>query len=255
MSEIEFVHTPCKKCVFAKYDNITQVGCLLNYIEAYKKQNIEILEVFDDELEFFVINNKKCTGYRENTWFTKYGLENASIEEKIAKFKELNKLDYFIVVNLIDTEHTDLQLKQLSSEIAGLDIKPQKIIFVRYRTTALKYDYDYVIKFLKDAELNKCPWKIQTMEDDNALYEHTLHNIITLNKFPRFVLSIKIGEEFNINNMVNKANSIVYDNLDRFSVISNKNENCLLFSGLLYRFALISEHTNILQNTNDYIRL
>lgn len=255
MSEIEFVHTPCKKCVFAQYDGITQTDCALKYIDVYKEQNTEILEAFDDELEFFVINNKKCIGYRENSWFTKYGLENSSIEEKITKFKELNKLDYFIVLNLVDTEDMDTKLGKLASEIASLNIKPQKIIFVRYRATALKYDYDYVINFLKQADLNKCPWKIQTMEDDNAMYEHTLHNIITLNKNQRFVLSIKIGEEFNINKMVDTANSIVYDQLGRFSVVSNSSENCLLFSGVLYRFALISEHANILQNTKDYIKV
>jgi hypothetical protein len=253
---IKAVHTACKKCVFAKYENAVQTDCLLGYLDIYRDKKLEVLEVYDDELEFYVINDKKCIGYRENSWFNKFGNADSSIEEKLAMFKEMNKLDYFIVINL-DAKNTEIesQMENLSLEILDLDIKPAKVLFVRYRSDALKHNYDYVINFLKKCNLNDCPWRIQTMENDDHSYERTLHNIITLNKFPRFLLSINLDKEYGIKNIINKANDIVYKQLDRFSVVSNTKENCLLFSSLLYRYSWLSEQKNILDDKENFIKV
>lgn len=250
------VHTPCKKCVFAKYEDSVQTDCLLGYLNVYRDKGVEILDVYDDELEFHVINNKKCIGYRENSWFNRFDLANASIEEKLNKFYETNRLDYFIVINLDPkNENIESQMQKLSKEILSMSIKPQKIIFVRYRANALKYNYEYIIGFLKSCDLNNCAWKIQTMENDDHDYNKTLHSLITLNKYPRFLLSINLGDQLGIDNIVNKANEIVYKHLDRFSVVSNNDESCLLFSSLVYRFAWLSEQKNILDDKNNYIKV
>lgn len=249
---IDAIHTPCKKCVFAQYENKTQTGCHLQYLDIYKQQNTEIIAAFDDDLEFNIINRKKCIGYRENSWFTQFGLENASIKDKLDKFNGLNHIDYFMIVNLDSEDINDQRISALSQEINGLHIKPQKIIFVRYRKNALKYDYAFIVDFLNSCGLDKTPWKIQTMEDDNALYEHTLHNIVTLNRTPRFVLSVRLHDQYGLSNIIDKANEIVYRKLERFFVVANTQKNCLLFSGLLYRFALLSEKKSILQDFDNY---
>jgi len=251
--EINIIHTPCKKCVFAQYDNKTQTSCALNYLDIYTKNNVEILSAYDEELEFYVINNKKCIGYRENSWFVQFGLENSTITDKLNKFYSLNHIDYFIVINLDDTAPDEHRVNKLCDEIKSLQYKPQKIIFVRYRKNALVYSYSFVVKFLDSCDLSKCPWQIKTMEDDNANYEDTLHNIVTLNKAPRFVLSIKLQDSYSISKILQKGNEVVYKNLDRFTVISNENKENYLFSGLLYRFALLSENKNILKDTENYI--
>ena len=62
MSTINAVHTPCKNCVFAIYDNITQTNCALHYLDIYRDKDIEILEAYDNDKEFYIINNKKCIG-------------------------------------------------------------------------------------------------------------------------------------------------------------------------------------------------
>lgn len=94
--QINTIHTPCKSCVFAKYDNNTQNGCELNYLDKYRTKNASILEAYDDEKEFYIINGKKCMGYRENKWFKQFNLENSDIESKIKIYKEKNYLDYIL---------------------------------------------------------------------------------------------------------------------------------------------------------------
>ena len=83
MSIIHAIHTPCKNCVFAKYEENTQTGCELDYIEKYKNLESEILEVYDNDKEFYVINDKKCLGYREPKWFEQLSMSDSSMEEKI----------------------------------------------------------------------------------------------------------------------------------------------------------------------------
>ena len=166
MSQINIIHTPCKKCVFAKYNNNTQTDCHLGYISLYKNTNIEILEAYDEEKEFYIINNKKCIGYRENGWFEKRNLQDLSIEEKVIKFKENNFLHYMLCVNL--ENFTEQTLLSFGSELSQLSIQPRKIIFIRYQNHDIKFSYDLIQKVLEEAKF-KDKWRIQTMLIDKKI--------------------------------------------------------------------------------------
>jgi hypothetical protein len=166
VSQINIIHTPCKKCVFAKYNNNTQTDCHLGYISLYKNTNIEILEAYDEEKEFYIINNKKCIGYRENGWFEKRNLQDLSIEEKVIKFKENNFLHYMLCVNL--ENFTEQTLLSFGSELSQLSIQPRKIIFIRYQNHDIKFSYDLIQKVLEEAKF-KDKWRIQTMLIDKKI--------------------------------------------------------------------------------------
>lgn len=255
MSEtINPVHTSCKKCVFAEYNSITQTGCKLNYLDKYTKLT-NVIEVYDDDLEFFVINDKKCIGYRENSWFTQFGLANASIQEKLDKYYELNHLDYMMTINIDSIIPNDRKLTTLSEHIANLKIKPKKIIFVRYTMNALIHNYAAIQHFLITAGLNNCQWRIQTMEDNKANYLQTLHQIINANKNQRFILSTQLLDTYNLCDIIDRANKIVYHDLDRFYIISNSDKTSLLFSGALYRFSLAADQKNILDDETQYMKI
>lgn len=248
MSEISAVHTSCKSCVFAEYNGITQTDCKLHYIDKYRNKNIEILEAYDDSNEFFIINNKKCVGYRENPWFAKYGLENASIEDKISKFKELNYLNYLL---LIDLKVFNLeQLKNLKNQIDNCKIKPKKIIIVRYRDTKSDFVYDN-IKSIFSKFNEEFTWRIQTMIDESLTHEDILHNATNMNKGYRFIVSIKEPNS-DLEHIVNKANTIVHDDLDQFDVITNKEKSILLFSAPSYRWSIAVQKKNILDETENH---
>ena len=68
---LQEVNTSCKDCIFATWEEETQVGCDLGKIALYKERKTPIIEAFDDEdREFFVIKNllgnytinKRCSG-------------------------------------------------------------------------------------------------------------------------------------------------------------------------------------------------
>lgn len=249
MSIINAIHTPCKKCAFAIYDNKTQTGCHLNYLEKFRSKNVEILEAYDEEKEFYIINEKKCLGYRENSWFDKRGLSNLPIEEKINKYNEDHYIHYLAIINLNHFD-SDENFNRLQYELSSLKIKPKKIVLVRYQYNK-NHPYEKLQKMLDDANL-QCKWRVQTILQHDKTFENILYETMNLNKKYRFVLSVD-GLCSGLDNIVTKANTIVYDEMERFAVIRNEDRSALLFSAPNYRFSLFVEHKDILLSDQDHI--
>lgn len=249
---IEAIHTPCKKCVFAKYEDKTQIGCELNYIEKFKNINSEILEVYDEDLEFYVINNKKCLGYRENSWFKKLDMEEASLEEKKEYFLKHNHINYLLVIDLANLSIEDFS--RIKEAIIETEYAPNKVIFIRYVNNVQTFSFDIINQFLKDTKLDKTKWRIQTMEDNNHQFEDILHTIIALNKSNRFIMYIKLNNshDYPIKNICVKANTIIYDEMGKADIVANKDKTCVLFSAPSYRFSLLALKTNLFSQEELY---
>jgi hypothetical protein len=64
--EIKAVHTSCKDCVFATYENKTQVGCAFGRLDAYKRRfgKAAVAAAYDDDKEFFIVNGHACGAKR-----------------------------------------------------------------------------------------------------------------------------------------------------------------------------------------------
>lgn len=245
---IHSIHTPCKKCVFAKYDGITQTDCHISYLSKYRESNIEILEAYDDEKEFYIINDKKCVGYREDKWFDQFDLTDTSIETKIKTYFDNNKLHYLMVVNL--KNFTIDLLNDLFTDLAKTKVPPQKIILVRYRDPSLSFNYDKIESIIKQHNISY-PWRIQTMLDDSISYEEVLHNATAINTKYRFIVSVSEPTE-NISSIIDHANKVVHTDLNQFVVISNAKKTIIIYSAGVYRFGLIQEKQNILADDNNY---
>lgn len=248
---INAVHTACKNCVFAIYNKQTQSGCELNYIDDFKKNNEEIIEVYDNDLEFFVINNKKCLGYRELSWFKGLGLEDATMAKKKDYFLTNNHINYLLVIDLKDM---DSSLEALSKSILRCSYKPQKVILVRYTKDIEKFAFDVLDKFLRDTNLSSTPWRIQTMENNESKFEDILHTIISLNKKNRFIAYVryKENENYYLKEILLKANNIVYEQMKKFDIISDLEKRCVLFSAPSYRFGMLVLKKDIFQDNGHY---
>lgn len=247
---IDPIHTSCKKCVFAEYEAKTQTRCSINYIDQYKKNNIEILEAYDEEAEFYIVNKKKCIGYREESYFR--NKENIkSTEEKVKYFYQNNHIGYILIVNLYDFEKTSLDV--LAEHIKSLNIQPEKIIFIRYSYLPKPFTYEVIKEFLEKSQYSNF-WRIQTMVDDKLSYSDILHNCINLNKSFRFVCSISSPDKElnNLNNIVDTANKIVYKELGSFTILSTEKKEIILFSTGQYRYSALVTKENIINNDKYY---
>jgi len=251
MTTINPVHTCCKKCVFAKYDNLTQTDCYLDYIDKYKKNNVEIIEAFDDDNEFYVINNKKCIGYRENKWFENRNLAESSVEEKVDFFRKNNSINYVCVVNLKDLDIE--KLTKIIEQISQVDHLPSKLVLIRYVDDDKKFSYNAIEKIFQDKMINDIPWRIQTMLDDSLTYEYILYDVAKNNKKARFVLSVQDSSD-SINDLVNYANNKVYNDLEDFYIVNDSNDKIHLFSSTVYRH-LFNSNENMFDKKDLYHKL
>lgn len=246
MSTIHAIHTPCKNCVFAKYEENTQTGCELDYIEKYKNLESEILEVYDNDKEFYVINDKKCLGYREPKWFEQLGMSDSSMEEKINHFNLNNKLNFILLLNL--KNYTVEQLDNTLKQIRRADAQPTKIILLRYQDQ-IHLAYNTINKLLSDNNISS-GWRIQSMVDNNLSYIEILHNTVVLNSKYRFMLSVeKFSEE--LENIINISNNIIHNQLKQFGVLTTKDKNCICFSLGVYRYA-VAHQEHILSDPDKF---
>jgi len=249
MNTINTIHSCCKNCVFAQYTDKTQTDCALNYINKYKTKNdTQILEAYDDEKEFYIINKKKCIGYRENKWFKQFNLENASIEEKISHFYSTNKLDYLIVINLKDYTIEDIEnvIKKIPN-----DIPPARIILVRYQNqTHLTYQtiQDILLKYNIAYD-----WRIQSMVGDEHSYIEILHNITTVHTKYRFIIGVESYSEY-IGDFITNMNQKIHEDLEQFLVVTTADKKCIGYSGSVYRYGTIHKQ-HIFSNPDTFIIL
>jgi hypothetical protein len=244
---IKAIHTPCKNCVFAKYDGKTQTDCHLDMTTKFSSKGIEIIKAYDEEKEFDIINGKKCYGYRENKYFVSRGLEEADIEEKINYVKQFFKINYLMIINIKNFDYDTMY--SLAQEIKSLAIKPQNVVLIRYQEDKSKYDYSFLHNFF-----NRCgnldKWKIQTVIDSNESQESIIYKIINTNKSNRFVMYI--NEDFyGFDKVIKRAQETIYQDFSTFEILSNKNKDSLFFNSSVYSYAIYYGY-NILQSKDKY---
>ena len=245
MNEIPAIHTSCKNCVFAVYENITQTGCHLDYISKYKNNGASILEAYDNEKEFYVIGEKKCLGYREDSWFKKSN--TTTLEEKKDLIKKENSINYLAIINLKDISIAVFE--KLILAISNSALKPAKIIIIRHTNDNKNFPFNYLQTNLDSLNI---PWRIQTMVDQEALWGDILHEVTMRNSSYRFICGITnyTPDMFDI---INKANSIIYDDLSTFNILCDKDHNIILYAGSVYRYA--NYHGHDILNDKDYYQI
>jgi len=129
--------TPCKECPFAIYDGITQTDCKFDLIKRYKDHGINVIEAYDEDKEFYVID-KQCMYARSKNWVhlkEPFDLQTLKLHKEI-------KIEYQAIVfandNLEDTKITVASLVNQThkpSHIAIIrqvdcKIKPRELVDV-----------------------------------------------------------------------------------------------------------------------------
>ena len=118
------LHTSCKNCIFAIYKDITQTGCKLNLINKFHEHDIETVEVYDEEKEFYVINNSKCMHMRTKEWTG----ASQSEKEQIKSIHKETQLRFHVLV-LVNNNIQDV--KNTLNSLITQTLKPVYITLIR----------------------------------------------------------------------------------------------------------------------------
>ena len=155
------INTVCKDCCFADYHDITQIGCRKGILDRYRSVNSKIHECYDEDAEFYVIEQRACPYSRSHEWY-QHNLER--LDEVLQQ--EL-KLQFHAIIFMDTLDHLDTTIKSLSAPQQQLP--PAQITVVREKGNTVK-PRD-VTDLLQNVT---CQWRLEnqliTMRREEAIH-------------------------------------------------------------------------------------
>jgi hypothetical protein len=154
---INEVHTICKNCGFSQWDGNTQIGCSKNRLEILKAAGVEILQAYDDDKEFDIVNGKYCIYSRSNSWIEKHKDNIDGQLEKELQFK------YNAIINF--NNESIFELEKTVKSLNNQERLPARITVVR--PSSSKTMPSTIAKLFTHS---LTPWRIQNLiENENFL--------------------------------------------------------------------------------------
>jgi hypothetical protein len=189
--------TSCKDCKFSIYDGKTQVGCEFNLINKYINAGINVVEAYDEEKEFYVIN-RICVYSRHKS--------HAHSKEDVIKS---SKIRYQIIYILSDTNIDDFLL--CLNSLLNQDIKPIHITVVK------PYHIDIQpFKITKLLARSGIQWRYQECVDSDFKEYDLIDSCIDQVSYPYYII-IRNNEPLH-NDLSKQLDDLVND---KFKVFSN----------------------------------
>lgn len=88
----KIARTSCRDCIFADYNRgNTQVACELGNLQKLADNGAEIISAYDDDMEFYVVENRFCNSFRPKGW-------ELNKEDPIADMRQENAFSPDIII-------------------------------------------------------------------------------------------------------------------------------------------------------------
>ena len=132
-------NTPCKECIFAQYDLTgeapTQTGCNKGMLDKYRKAGTNIIEAYDTDKEFFVLEGRICPFFRDYNWASRIENDENFDEtvERMLKFE--TSLSFHIMIFMQDSID---DVKKTLESINKQDKMPVQVTIIRPRNSIVK---------------------------------------------------------------------------------------------------------------------
>lgn len=220
----EIVHTSCKKCIFAIYDDLkkTQVGCLFNKIEKLKVNGLSVIDSFDEEKEFYTIEGHACMTYREEGF-----LKDRTIDEAkdLARKQSSVRLGCLVLIKEINLENLENMINRICSQTKQF----YEVIFC----AEPKVSPRQIIKLL-DSKKVSFKWSIRHVVDED--YSGNMSINLAMRKTDSTYMSV-FDCSFNIpNTFVEEIDNSLNDDMQRFLVLEavDDKDNGLTFQCFIF---------------------
>ena len=207
----EMVNTICKNCIFAKYDGITQVDCKLDKIQTYKKHGINVKEAYDEDKEFFVLENKRCMFERSKNW--KHYKEDTAKQLDI-----INKEIFPYGVIIINTCDNLSKISDTLNSVYSQELLPKYIGIINLY--GVKHYIDELIDIFKSHDV---PWKLENITNPQIPDYRLVDLIIDFKSIPYYSIFYS-GFKIPTNTFSTIRDKIVNENLTFGALLANSNK-------------------------------
>ena len=181
---LQEINTSCKDCIFATWEDDSQIGCELGKIELYREKGTTIIEAFDDEDKEFFVVKAWCSTYREELWKTAHS--DKDLIEQIDQ-ETYPKINYCIVIDSLDKDNFQKTLESIKRQ----KYSPKRILV----TCTSPKDYMPILHYVKaDLEdLYGSNFRVHCVGEDMS-FEAILDDSFKLSA-NGFYMGLKCGDE------------------------------------------------------------
>lgn len=226
--KISLIHTPCKNCVAAVYKNHTQTDCYFKQLDKFKEN---VLEVYDGEKEFFVIDKKKCMYYRESSWLNKKGIK---IDHAMDEIKKENTIPYIAILN-IDTIKNLTAFNEAVDRLVKQKTPPCGFVVMMQKKKNYDIQLEEIMQSLQETQI---PWRIQSFIEEYDLYRYIK---AIIQSAPRKRLYILINNRKIPKNFYETIMNYNFDN-NPISAININNNIFFSFAAMAYTIQMLNKN-------------
>lgn len=217
-SNLSAVHTSCKNCIFAQYSSNTQYGCgFKNRIEKFKAidENL-VVEAYDADKEFFIINGRLCSAYRDQAWVNKQKGKGGELgkSEAIVE-KEIRVRADFVIILTDDT--TDEQLIETLDSLKASTMEPFTVVVVN---NSNKRRMPRLVSFM-NAHAGDLPWYVTNIierDGDNLVDDNRAFDLGAEKCEGHFYSNVPVGTKVPPK-LVEGINKFINDELGQFILL------------------------------------
>ena len=217
------ISTSCKNCYFADYDCKTQTGCRLGRLEKYRNTSGNVVEAYDDDKEFYVIQNKICVYYRNHEFIEEMQLRNE--DEILKRIKSELHAPYHLIL-FFREEDTIEDLSRCIENAASQYIKPQVFTVINKFNTQV--EASKIMEITNHHGFNH--WRIQNAANLEFEWDRDLIDLSydSTKKHKFLFYSVFEASEGIPINFSEEIHNSMYEDLEAFSCLTaNKNGNGL----------------------------
>ncbi len=215
--------TSCKECKFAIYDGKTQTGCEFDLFDKYRKAGIEVLEAYDEDLEFNVIDRICVYSRHISSKTTKEQvLEQVKVKYQVIISLNDNDIDKFSICldSILNQKIQPVHVTILKPY--GIDVEPFKYTKMLMRS-GLQWRYeDCINPEFTEADLI-----------DSSLDIVAMPYYVVLRQYGKLPIDFSDKFDYLVNKQFRIFSYMHFDNIEVFPTIYHKQLNGNAFGELL----------------------
>ena len=246
------MNTPCKECVFAVYEEDTQVGCKRGMIDKYRSIGAHILEAYDEQKEFYVIENRLCPSFRTKVWLENIdkvanvrGVDDIDTQDLIDRVLSVENVYSYHVMTIFKDDDLD-SLGELIKSVEDQDFSPVQLTIIRPIFSKIKVQE--LREFIKSKYNGK--WRLENLilnKTDDEIFHQAQKSVDST-----FLVMIDSGKKIEGNTLFSSINKTVAEDLKQFILIEG--DGIKIISVTVYSYWYFNGNTkkSIVDNIKEY---
>ena len=226
INNVSSLSTVCKNCLFAIYDEKTQIGCAFHRTDKAENHPIyELVEAEDDDKQFYIVNNHICPYQRTDTWI------HAHDNDIIARVNEEVYMPWAVILFYKDNDITELM--ERVDELKQQRVKPNIVTLV---ISSNNISPENLRKVLNDINDNFDIWYVQKLLDTELPERLTIDicfDKMKKNKF-MFYSCFQSDQKIDID-YYNKIHKYVIDDMHIYGVIKETSIHNMTVSKVVHK--------------------